>query len=236
MKKSLTIVLILVFTLILTACGIERDEKSDAIRFKEEYEKLNGVKQEKNGKTIRTIQIDEDNPFVYKSAGDIIKMINDKKTFAVYFGFSDCPWCRSVVPTLSEVATDLGIKEIYYVDVKDIRDELEVLENGDIATKKKGSKDYLELLNLLGNVLEDYKLTDSDGNYVDTDEKRIYAPNVVTIVSGKAEKMDSGISEDLSDPYMKITKKIKKNTYNKFKCILDCVVENNNNTCSSKAC
>lgn len=232
MKKILIISLACVLAFTSTACSLFK--KTDAVKFKEEYESLNGVKSKKTGKINRSVNISKDNVFVYKKASDIVDAINNKETFAVYFGFSECPWCRSVISTLSEVATDIGIDEIYYVDVSDIRDELEV-KNGKVVTKKQGDKSYMELLKLLDNVLDDYTLTDDSDKEISTSEKRIYAPNVVSVVAGKAIKKDTGISDKQTNPYMKLTAKMKKETYNKFKCVLDCIVETNN-TCTKEKC
>lgn len=232
MKKILIISLACVLAFTTTACSLFK--KTDAVKFKEEYESLNGVKSKKTGKINRSVNISKDNVFVYKKASDIVDAINNKETFAVYFGFSECPWCRSVISTLSEVATDIGIDEIYYVDVSDIRDELEV-KNGKVVTKKEGDKSYMELLKLLDNVLDDYTLTDDSDKEISTSEKRIYAPNVVSVVAGKAIKKDTGISDKQTNPYMKLTAKMKKETYNKFKCVLDCIVETNN-TCTKEKC
>ena len=232
MKKILIISLACVLAFTTTACSLFK--KTDAVKFKEEYESLNGVKSKKTGKINRSVNISKDNVFVYKKASDIVDAINNKETFAVYFGFSECPWCRSVISTLSEVATDIGIDEIYYVDVSDIRDELEV-KNGKVVTKKQGDKSYMELLKLLDNVLDDYTLTDDSDKEISTSEKRIYAPNVVSVVAGKAIKKDAGISDKQTNPYMKLTAKMKKETYNKFKCVLDCIVETNN-TCTKEKC
>ena len=37
--------------------------------------------------------------------------------------------------------------------------------------------------------------------------------------------MEEGISEELTDPYSKLTNKMKKYTYNKFKCLFKCLEE-----------
>ncbi len=235
-KKVIIIGLIFMSLFTLTACHKGEEKLTDAKRFKEEYESLNDIKRKKDGKKIRSITISDDNPFIYKDASDIVDAINNKETFVVYFGFADCPWCRSVIPTLIEVANDLGLDEIYYVDVKDIRDILEINDQGEISTTKKGSADYYKLLELLKPVLEDYKLTDKDNNEIDTNEKRIYAPNIVSVVQGIPTELESGISKKQTDPYMKLTKEMKRETYNKFKCSIKCVVENNTTCTKDKAC
>ena len=235
------IIIIAIILILILGVGIfffmnnQKEENSgDALKFKEEYESLNGTKREKDGKTIRTIKIDKDNPMVYKDASEIVKMINNKETFVVYFGFADCPWCRSILPTLIKVAKDLELDKIYYVDVKEIRDVLELDENGKIKTTTKGSDAYYELLKQLDNVLADYTLMDAEENKIETGEKRIYAPNVVTVVDGKAKKLESGISDKQTDGYMKLTDEISKDMYNKLKNTLKIIVDKD--TCSLEGC
>ena len=231
MKKEFKITLIILIIALLIAIILgafilkDKEEKTDAIKFKEEYESLNGTIREKDGQTIRTIKIDEENPIVYATAEEIVKKIEKKETFAVYFGFSDCPWCRSVLPTLIEVANDLKISKIYYVDVKEIRDVL-VVEDEKIKTEKEGTEGYYKLLEKLDSVLSDYSLKDSEGNNVDTNEKRIYAPNIVSIVNGKPEKLTSGISKLQTNGYMELTEEIEKDMYEEIKCALQCVKDN----------
>lgn len=231
--KSLIVFLILFgFT---TACGKGHEkEMTDAIRFKEEYESINGVVNEKNGKTVRSVTIPEDNPIIYKTAEEVVEMIKNNETFVVYFGFKDCPWCRSMVSTLIDVAKNLNVSKIYYVDVKEIRDTLSVVD-GKIVVTKEGTVAYKELLNLLGNVLEDYELTDSKNKIVDAKEKRIYAPNVIAINNGKAIKMEMGISDKQTDAYSELTDEMKSEMYEKLECLIKCIL-NNTNTCTKDKC
>ena len=217
MKKSIIIFVIIISIFTLTACNnkTKKDNKesnsnvnpTDALKFKEEYEGLNGT-ESKSGKKIRTLEIPEDNPFIYKNENDIVELMDKKESFIVYFGFPSCPWCRSIVPTLINVANDLDIKEIYYVNVYDIRNVLEV-KDGKVEETKKGSDGYYKLLDKLDNVLSDYSLTDDEGKEVDTKQKRIYAPNVVVIIDGKAKKLETGISKKQDDAYMELSDEIK---------------------------
>ena len=141
-NKVLFFATIFLMLFLVTGCG-----KSDAVKFKEEYESLNGTVSA-SGKEIRSITIDKDNPMIYKSADDIVKMIENKETFVVYFGFPACPWCRSVLPTLLDVSKDLGLDKIYYVDVLEIRDTLKVNDNKEVVVDKKGTDAYYKLLEL----------------------------------------------------------------------------------------
>lgn len=230
MKKFLLSLLMIVAVIGLTGCGNNEDEKvvkTDAIKFKEEYESING--EELYGKKARELTIPEKNPFVYATADEIVEMMDNEETFAVYFGFNTCPWCRAAVSTLIDVANDLNIKKVYYVDVKEIRNVLEVVD-GEVITKKEGSKGYMKLLKKLDNVLDDYELTDEDDKEVDAHMKRIYAPNVVSIVDGKAEKMTTATSDDLENPYDELTDKIIADSYDMIECTLECI-SNKNNVC-----
>lgn len=243
LKKNILILLIVVscfFT--LTACTQKenntnkKEEKNDAIRFKEDYEKLNGTTRKKDGKTIRTIEISSDNPFKYKTADEIVQAINNKESFVAYFGFNDCPWCRSVVPSLIEVAKDLKIDSIYYVDIKEIRDVLELDDDNKIITKTKGSDGYYKLLESLDNVLDDYELTDKNGDKIKTKEKRIFAPNIVAIVDGKAVKLTSGISSKQNDAYMNLSDDMKEDMYKQIDDVLKQVIDSKNSCNINSAC
>ena len=235
-KRSIFIVIALIIVLIITGCSYEKKDKiDDALRFKEEYESINGDVVEGTDYKVRELTIPEDNPIVYAEANDIISMMDNNETFVVYFGFSSCPWCRSVLPILLDVAEESNIEKIYYVDVKDIRDKLEINEDGEVVTVKEGSEGYIGLLNRLDDVLDDYTL-EYNGNEVETDEKRIYAPNIVSVVNGEAKELETGISDDQNNPYMELTEDMKKDTYNKFKCSIKCVLENKNSCSSKHAC
>lgn len=236
MKKIRVFLMILICGLIFTT-GCSKNKETineEAMRFKEEYESLNGTIREKDGKTIRSITIDKENPIVYKEASDIVNAINNKETFVVYFGFTDCPWCRSVIPSMLEVAKNLAVKQIYYVNVKEIRDVLTLDEKNKVVESSKGSDAYYELLNLLDSVLEDYTLTSSTGKKVKTGEKRIYAPNVVAVKNGEVLQMTSGISELQTDGYQELTDEIKQEMYQKFECLMKCILEEN--SCSKEGC
>ena len=152
-------------------------------------------------------------------------MMEDEESFVVYFGFSSCPWCRSIIETLLEVSNELDIKNIYYVDVKDIRDVLKLDDNNEVITSKEGTDDYYKLLDKLSNVLDDYTLTDKEGNEISTNTKRIYAPNIVAIVDGIATKMTTGISDKQTDAYMELSDEIKNDSYDMIKCTLECLKE-----------
>ena len=228
MKKKL---IVLAFLLILAMgifagiyCKNKIDyEKTDAYKFKTEYESLNGEETGYNDNVYRKLNIAKDNKIIYSSAEEIVNKIDKNETFVVYFGFSKCPWCRSMIENLISVSKSYD-QDVYYVDVLEIRDKIEY-KDGKLETTTKGDKNYMKLLDLMGDVLSDYEVTDDDGNEYDTNEKRIYAPNVVAVVNGKATKMVEGVSEDLKDPYGKITKKQNEESKKQLECIFKCLEE-----------
>ena len=227
MKKKIILIIVLLIG-IISITGCEKKELTDAEKFKEEYESLNN--KTINKKKVRNISISKENPIIYKEAKDIIEMMDSKKTFIVYFGFNDCPWCRSMVETMLKVAKDYNIDEIYYVDIKDIRDEKEIDKDGNITTTKEGTKAYKELLNRLDNLLEEYMIDD-----ISMEEKRINEPTVIAIANGTPLEMTNGISDDQTDPNAKITDKMKKAMYKKIECLAKCINEASA-ICTKNAC
>lgn len=213
---------------------ISNNSQTDGINFKEEYEKLNDKKNDQ-GKKYREITIDSKNKMVYKTTEEVLNLIDKKKSFVLYFGFDTCPWCRSVVPTLASISKELN-QEVYYIDVKDIRDTFELDDDNKPKLVKKGSKDYSKLLEKLEPVLEDYTLTDSDNNEIKVGEKRIYAPSIVSVIDGKAKELTTGISDKQTDGYMKLTKEMEKDIYNKIKKVLKQVSDKNNTCYLDKGC
>ena len=208
--KKVFILFSLVFILFITGCT------SDAIKFKNEYEALNGTVNS-NNQNIREVSIPKNNPFIYKTEDDIVKMIEDKETFIVYFGFAKCPWCRSVLPNLINAAKDNNVSKIYYVDVLNIRDTKEI-KDGNIITTKEGTTGYNKLVDLISNVLEKY--TVMDGSDIKEVGYRIYAPNVVAIKEGKAISMTTGISPTQDSAYMALTDVMNKESYELFKNVI----------------
>lgn len=236
--NKLFMIIVTVLAAIVLVLNIQKvitnNSQTDGIKFKEEYEKLNGKKNDQ-GKKYREITIDSKNKIVYKTTEEVLELIDKKKSFVLYFGFDTCPWCRSVVPTLASISKELN-QEVYYTDVKDIRDTFELDDDNKPKLVKKGSKDYSRLLEKLEPVLEDYTLTDSDNNEIKVGEKRIYAPSIVSVIDGKAKELTTGISDKQTDGYMKLTKEMEKDTYNKIKKVLKQVSDKNNTCYLDKGC
>ena len=234
--NKLFMIIVTILAAVVLVLNIQKviTDNTDNIKFKEEYEKLNGKKNDQ-GKKYREITIDSKNKMVYKTTEEVLNLIDKQKSFVLYFGFDTCPWCRSVVPTLASISKELNQK-VYYIDVKDIRDSYELDDDNKPKLVKKGSKDYSKLLEKLEPVLEDYTLTDSDNNEIKVGEKRIYAPNIISVINGEAKELTTGISDKQTEGYMKLTKEMEKETYNKIKIVLK-QVKDKNSTCDlDKGC
>lgn len=221
MKKKLLIILLGVFLVTLAACG---KENKDALDFKNEYEKLNGVVN-KSGKEHRTITIDEDNPYVKTTPENIVEMIKNKETFFLYVGDSLCPWCRSVLEKSIEVAKKNSIDKIYYIEIWDddgneiLRDKYEL---NPIMTKVlDGTESYKFLLEKFDSVLSDYTLTDTEGHKIEVGEKRIFAPNYFYIKNGEVVKMISGYSDKQTDSREELTEEMLKDEEEQFKSLFE---------------
>ena len=219
MKKKVFLILILFISLLVTGCSANN---KDALKFKEEYEKINGDKTSYSDNKYRTLKIDKNNPYVYSSAKEILEKINNKETFYVYFGSSYCPWCRSVIEKSIESAQKNNIKKIYYVDIWNgfhneiLRDTYKLNDKNEAEKEKDGTKEYYKLLEKFDNLLEDYTLTTDDGEEVKVGEKRIFAPDFIYVENGVAKRITSATSENQKDADAKLTKEILKDEEKSF--------------------
>lgn len=109
-------------------------------------------------------QID-DKHHVYKEieVNEVIKKIEKKESFYLVMGFPECPWCQALMPVLNEVAKENDIKTIYYLYLKDIRDNIESV----------GHSDYLKLQDNYFN------------KALDKEKNRLNAPTFVKVDNGE---------------------------------------------------
>ena len=229
MKNKVLIMLIMIVAVFsFAACGKEEkqnnndsDNNKAALEFKEEYEKLNGTVN-KNGKEHRTITLSENNRFVKTTAEEIVKKIENEDSFYVYFGSNLCPWCRSVIEMADKVSRENDIDKIYYVDIWDedgneiLRDKYIVNSNNKIELSVEGTDSYKKLLEYFDELLEDYNVTDNNGESISTGEKRIYAPNFFYISKGKATRITTGTSPLQKDSREELTEEMLKDEEEMF--------------------
>lgn len=177
--------------------------KTDAAKFKKEYETLNGEKSP-SGDRYQKLKISINNKVKYSNIEEAIEVLKGE-TALIYFGFSNCPWCRGMLPVLLDELDNSNLEEMLYVDMTDKRDEYKV-SDGVIIEEKGASEDYYKLMNVLKKYLDDYLVKDSYGIEYEVGEKRLYVPLVVAVKEGVIQGVYNGIEypEDQS-PYSELT-------------------------------
>lgn len=230
MKKNIVIItslIIVIAVMALVLVFMKTDKPTinyteDEIKFKTDYETLNGTELAENY-ILKTIDIESDNNVKYISDKDIIDKLT-KGTNIIYFGWEDCNWCRSIVPTLVSTVKESEIDTLYYYNFKDLRTSY---ENN---TDKEKVKIYEQILSIIGSDITSQFNEESNRS----GEKKILAPTVVFIKDGKyvglhVKSVDSHLNstDELSTEQLKELKNIYKNNISKLE----------NNVCSdSEGC
>ena len=119
-------------------------------------------------------------------------------TGIIYVGFPECPWCRNIVAILVNTLQEYGIS-FYYYNAYDIRDQKHLDENGTIITDKEGTKEYYEILSLLGDTVSEYV------GLNDSSHKRLYFPTIVFVKNGEVITVHQGTIESQTNPYVELT-------------------------------
>jgi len=205
-KNKIIIACLVILTLLVVGMCIysvlnKKEENPDTIKFREEYSELNGNYIEQIDKSYVTVNIPDNTKVEYVTEAEAAKLL-EKDTGIIYFGFPECPWCRNLVPVLTEVAKEMN-ETVYYLDILDIRSTFEI-KDGKLNKTKEGTKGYYKLLDLMDKELEDFYLEDSEGNKFDTEEKRLYAPTVVAFKKGKITGIHVGTVESQQDPFVEL--------------------------------
>lgn len=199
-NKFLILISMLIICLFVVGCSKEERTNSDALKFKESYESMNG-KENKYGTLYREVNIDKDNPFVYITPLELVEKLDKKESFYVYFGSNKCPWCRSVIEEAIKWSKEQKVSIVYYVEIWDedgneiLRDKYFINDDNKLEKITNGTKSYYEILKRFDNVLDDYTLEDKNGNIIDVNEKRIFAPNFIYVREGQAIELVTGISD-----------------------------------------
>ena len=107
----------------------------DSKRFKQEFEKLNGTKDENNGETYNTVNIDENNPIVYVGLEELYDVMNSNENSYIYVSAPTCTYCRASIETLLKVLKDVGIDKLYYYDITANEDAIEEEKRNEIINK-----------------------------------------------------------------------------------------------------
>ena len=209
MRKSAVLIVILVslFSIFIAYKYYKDDDKiidEGIVKFKEEYERLNGKVNESNGKEYPIVEISNKNPVKYSSYDEILEVLKSG-TGVIYLGYPECPWCRNLVPIMLSAASEVELDTIYYLNIKEDRDLLILDDTGKVITENEGKKKYLELVDALSDILDNYILTDSNGNTYDTGRKRIYVPLIICVKDGNIVDHHLGTLDAQEDPYVELT-------------------------------
>lgn len=226
-KRRITVVVVAILALALVGVGIffamnKKDTvETDALKFKREYEALNGEKA--RGESVyQTLDISENNKVKYANLKETVEFL-EKDTGIIYFGFPNCPWCRGILPTLLNVVEKSSLDKILYVDMTDKRDTFEVKDDEAVKTKD-ADREYYRILEILDEYLDEYTVTDGvvDKAYK-TNEKRVYVPLVVVVKDGEIkDAVTSPVElEEGQTAYDELTIKQKENLEALFEGMLD---------------
>lgn len=157
MKKKILIIsifVLLIGTLICLLIFNANQNETDGEKFAKEYG-----------------SVSVDNVFVYKDIDEIIKIL-ENGTGIVYLGFPECPWCKTYVKYLNEVAKENEIDTIYYYNIREER--------------QNNTDKYQKIVSLISKYLQ----YDNEGN------KRIYVPAVIAIKKGEIINFDDETAWD----------------------------------------
>lgn len=137
MKNKINIIIVLLIILvILSSCNKDYMQRK--------YQQLN----------------DSNHIFKVCCADEIIELLDSNKKAIIVFSFPACPWCQAAIPYINEVAKEMNYNEIYYLDIKDMRDN----------SKSKDHKKYIEIYEKIR-----FDITNPDN---------INAPTVIVINNG----------------------------------------------------
>ena len=194
MKKKILFLFVAMLTIFtLTGCG-----KNAGKEFKEEYEAING-RTLKGDIKYRDLNIPEKNPYEKVSIDKIAEMINNKETFYLYVGDPLCPWCRSGIEKMIEVANREGIKKIYYVDFWDdehnetLRDLYDIeVADGQVTKVTKIREEeagYKVLYQAVYDYIQEYRVAKDGVEYpVGDGIKKVFGGDHFSFKDGKCVK------------------------------------------------
>lgn len=224
MKKNLIIItsiVVIIAVMSSVLLFLKNDEPQviytdDEIKFKDEYEKLNGTELSDNY-ILKAINIDSDNNVKYVSDDQLLNVLTIG-TNVIYFGWPDCNWCRTMLPILISTLKENNVDTLYYYNFKSLRTAYE--ENND----EKKVKLYEDIINIIGNDIE----TVFDEDSKRSGEKKMLAPTVVFIKNGNYIGLHFKTVDSQTDASSKLTKEEEEELKKKYKTLIESI---NNNVC-----
>ena len=220
MKRKLLVCIAIIGLLLVSGCNKFRQS---ALDFKKEYEDING-RVIKVDLKYRTLNISENNPYIKVTINEILKKLENKETFYLYVGDPLCPWCRSGLEKMIEVANNAGIEDIYYIDFWDddhneiLRDLYEVQtvnKKNQVVKIQDAASGYDTLLASVSQFAQDYTLTKDDKVY-EVGVKRIFGGDHFYFENGVCKKYVSLRSDKLENAFDDLTDEVLKDQQEKF--------------------
>ena len=185
MKKNIIIaisLIIVVAVMSLVIINMKTDEPkpaltADEIKFKNEYESLNGTEYKENY-VLKNIEIVNDNNVEYVNDDELLELLT-KGTNVIYMGWPECNWCRTVVPVLINTLKSNDIKTLYEKIVEILGDDIEATY--DEGTLKEGKKKllaptviFIKDNNYIGSHVSTVPThTNASDNLTETEEKEL---------------------------------------------------------------
>ena len=136
----------------------------DALRFKKEYEDVNGTIRENDGMLFNNVDIPEQNPIQYINIDEFVDILNNKSGI-VFLSSPTCPYCRASISSLLKAAKELKMTTIYYYDISkdenetDSENEIQELKRYGIITENEEGKNAWKIPQLLN--IKDKKIVSS---------------------------------------------------------------------------
>ena len=192
-------VLLVIGLCIFLVINHKEEVLSDAEKFKQEFEQYNGLTYEDTNDKLIDVEIPNNNPFVYKTGKEIVEIMQSEDAY-ILFGYASCPLTRAAIEVLIETAKEENIDKIYYVDIKNMRDEYVPGEGIIPEQTKEGTEAYYEILNIFGSKLDKYYVASDDNFYLfDTGVTRLLSPTLVAVSKGKVISMHAEITDDYEE-------------------------------------
>lgn len=192
-------VLLVIGLCIFLVINHKEEVLSDAEKFKQEFEQYNGLTYEDTNDKLIDVEIPNNNPFVYKTGKEIVEIMQGEDAY-ILFGYASCPLTRAAIEVLIETAKEENIDKIYYVDIKNMRDEYVPGEGIIPEQTKEGTEAYYEILNIFGSKLDKYYVASDDNFYLfDTGVTRLLSPTLVAVSKGKVISMHAELTDDYEE-------------------------------------
>ena len=173
---------------------------SDSSQFIEEYCSLNSTLSSNGLRVMPTVNLSDDILVKYIKSSDVVSFI-ENGSGVIYFGFPECPWCRSMVTKLFEAASTCNYREpILYANLVDERDTISLSDNRELIVEDPGSDSYHEVVSILYDYLLPYSGLDNPEIH------RLYFPMVVYFNEGNIVYSHIDTVPTQSDPYVPLTK------------------------------